>query len=182
MSDRTAVIYIAPMGSVPRDFIGPLAKRVLEVYETPVKIRTPGFDWHSAFDGRRNQYNSTTMLEALHGDTMCDDCKVVGVIDVDLFVPVLTFVFGEAELGGRVAIASSFRLHNSFYGLPENEELVVERLEKEVNHELGHTFGLVHCENPTCVMHASTAVEEVDLKASDLCRACRRSIGMETTS
>ncbi|HDL78962.1 MAG TPA: archemetzincin, partial [Bacteroidetes bacterium] len=66
-----------------------------------------------------------------------------------------------------------FRLRNEFYGLPANNDLLAERFAKEAVHELGHTFGLIHCENPTCVMHASTYAEEIDLKNYQFCPNCR---------
>ena len=178
MSDSPTVIYIAPLGNVTREATAPIEARVHEVFALPVELYKPRFDPKFAFDTNRKQYNSTKLLLALHHDIDTDDAKIIGITSVDLFIPVLTFVFGEAALGGRSAVASSFRLHNEFYGLPEDEELLYTRLQKEVNHELGHTFGLVHCENPACVMYSSTAVEEIDIKKSDLCGVCRRAIGL----
>jgi archaemetzincin len=91
---------------------------------------------------------------------------------VDLFNPVLTYVFGEAQLSARGAVVSSRRLRPEMYGLPENVPLLQARLETEAVHELGHTFGLLHCLEPTCVMHASSYVEEIDLKESRFCPGC----------
>jgi archaemetzincin len=95
---------------------------------------------------------------------------------MDLYIPVLTFVFGEAQLDGMAAIVSTHRLQNQFYGLPHDDDLMLRRLEKEVIHELGHTFGLFHCRQFECVMRSSTYVEEIDLKRADLCDACRSSL------
>lgn len=96
----------------------------------------------------------------------------MGVTSVDLFVPVLTFVFGEAQLDGKAAVVSSFRLRDELYGLPKNPERLKERLTKEAIHELAHTFGLVHCREPECVMHSYTYAEEIDFKSKDFCSAC----------
>jgi archaemetzincin len=96
----------------------------------------------------------------------------VAVVEVDLFVPVLTYVFGEAELNGTAAVISTQRLHNQYYGLPRDDDLAWRRLEKEVLHELGHTFGLYHCHQFECVMRSSTYVEEIDLKRAALCPDC----------
>jgi archaemetzincin len=97
---------------------------------------------------------------------------VVGVTAVDLFVPVLTYVFGEAQLGGRAVVVSTHRLRPEAYGLPADDELVAARTEKEALHELGHTWGLRHCHAPDCVMRASTYAEEIDLKPAALCDRC----------
>ena len=91
---------------------------------------------------------------------------------MDLYVPVLTFVFGEAQLEGRAAVVSSYRLRDELYGLPKNPERLKERLEKEAIHELAHTFGLIHCREPECVMHSYTYAEEIDFKSKNFCKAC----------
>jgi archaemetzincin len=101
------------------------------------------------------------------------ECKVLGIASVDLFVPVLTFVFGQAQLGNRAAVLSTYRLHQDFYGLPEDEDLFFHRCEKEAVHELGHTFGLVHCRDSECVMHLSNAIEQVDQKTAAFCEVCK---------
>ena len=91
---------------------------------------------------------------------------------MDLFIPILTYVFGEARIGGRVAIFSATRLKQEFYGLPQDQVLFYERCEKEALHELGHTFGLVHCPFYDCVMHYSNSIEDVDVKNATWCRDC----------
>jgi archaemetzincin len=95
------------------------------------------------------------------------------VASVDLYIPILTFVFGEAQLQGNCAVESSFRLRQEFYGLPPDSALFRDRLLKESIHELGHTFELSHCDDYQCVMSPSHGVEWIDLKTSRLCKACR---------
>jgi archaemetzincin len=101
---------------------------------------------------------------------------------LDLFVPVLTFVFGQAQLKGPGALLSTFRLRNEFYGLPADPYLLLDRTIKEAVHELGHSFGLVHCHDPACVMSSSTYVEEVDLKSDWYCSECEGLLLAGTTS
>ena len=91
---------------------------------------------------------------------------------MDLYVPVLTFVFGEAQVGGKAAVVSSYRLRDELYGLPKNPERLKERLEKEAIHELGHTFDLIHCREPECVMYSYTYAEEIDFKSKNFCSTC----------
>jgi archaemetzincin len=125
-----------------------------------------------AFDQSRRQYNSTALLALLINQSAPTGTKHILIVDVDLYIPVLTFVFGEAQLGGVAAIVSTRRLQDQFYGLPRNELSMMQRLEKEVIHELGHTFGLYHCRQFECVMRSSTYVEEIDLKKAEPCGSC----------
>ena len=153
-----------------------VAERLRSVFGTEAGVWTPGVDHRVAFDPQRGQYNSTILLRELLDVLPSRETKVVGITSLDLFIPVLTYVFGEAQLDGHVAIASTHRLRNEFYGLPPDPGAVLQRLEKEVVHELGHTFNLTHCADYRCVMHASTFVEDIDLKGADFCRACRRTL------
>lgn len=124
-------------------------------------------------DPRRRQHSSGRILEWLLRETPGEG-KVLGVTDVDLFIPILTFVFGEAQLGGRAAVVSTARLLD---GAVRDERLLVERLAKEAVHELGHVLGLVHCALPKCAMSRSASVREVDLKGISLCRDCQSRLG-----
>lgn len=143
-------------------------------FRAVVRYRNPWFDPESAFDASRGQYRASLLLKALLDDPQEDPAeRILGVTGADLFTPVLTYVFGEAQLGGRAAVVSSHRLRNEVYGLPPNEPLLFERLRKESMHELGHTYGLLHCPNPGCVMRASTYAEEIELKGARFCDGCR---------
>lgn len=135
-------------------------------------------DLSPAFDPVRKQYRSSILLAQLIAHPPDDTAKMLGITDVDLFIPVLTYVFGEAQLDGIGAVVSLHRLKNSFYGLSEDNERMVERLVKEAVHELGHTFGLFHCTRAGCVMNASPSVEDIDQKSDMLCMECRRAIGL----
>ena len=70
------------------------------------------------------------------------------------------------------AIVSLARLKPEFYGLPPDKDLSVRRIRKEVSHELGHTFGLVHCAERLCLMSLSTEIMQVDFKSENFCRNC----------
>ena len=99
-----------------------------------------------------------------------------GITMVDLYIPILTFVFGEAQMGGPCGLVSGHRLQQQFYGLPEDEALFDRRLLTEAAHELGHTLQLTHCDDYQCAMAASHGVEWMDLKQSSLCSACEAQI------
>jgi archaemetzincin len=158
-----------------------LAAALAGVFEVSCHVHTVLLDATSAHDPSRDQYHSTAILAAL--DEMMarlrraapgEDALLLGVTALDLFVPVLTFVFGEAQLEGRCAVVSTHRLREERYGLPPREDLLLERLAKEAVHELGHTFGLRHCPDWRCVMASTHSVERLDLKGTDFCPVCRR--------
>jgi len=128
-----------------------------------------------AWDGVRNQYRSTRLLERLTRE-YATGLRILGVTSHDLYVPVLTFVFGEAQVSGLSAVVSTFRLREELYGLPGDGALLLDRLTKEAVHELGHTFGLRHCDDWTCVMASSNSVERLDIRTTSFCERCRVSV------
>jgi archaemetzincin len=152
-----------------------------EVFGATVSVARATLDLSAAYDASRGQSNSTVLLAQIL-EKAGSEAKRIAVVDVDLFIPILTFVFGEAQLDGTAAVVSTHRLHNQFYGLPRNHGLMVERLEKEIIHELGHTFGLLHCHNFECVMRSSTYVEEIDLKNATMCTSCSALLAAAPTS
>lgn len=125
-----------------------------------------------SYEAVRGQYYSTRIIGEMLREVPVDAVKLLGVIDRDLCIPILTFVFGEAQLDGPAALVSLTRLRQEFYGLPPDRVLFLERLRKESLHELGHTFGLVHCRSRECAMSLSNTVADVDRKGRTFCRHC----------
>jgi archaemetzincin len=125
-----------------------------------------------AYDPRRGQYHSTRIIEKILELNHDGGDKRVGLVDHDLFIPILTFVFGEAQLGGAGAVVSCARLRNEFHGRPPDPAALHQRILKELIHELGHTFGLRHCALADCVMFSSHDLEDTDAKDHRYCSAC----------
>jgi archaemetzincin len=165
-------IYVLPLNFPDKNLFNTLCNTLEDTFKISVVILNHPLPLEKVKDPIRNQYNSTWILSQLLKEVTEESCKIIGVTNLDLFVPVLTYVFGEAQLEGKAAVVSSFRLRDELYGLPKSPEKLKERLEKEAIHELGHTFSLIHCPNPRCVMYTSTYAEEIDFKSKDFCNSC----------
>jgi archaemetzincin len=170
-------IVLISFGYFEQDFLEKVALAVRREYLLPVTIREGHIDLSEYYDPSRRQYNGNQLLIEVNKQYGLETMKTFGLFYVDLFIPILTFIFGQAYLGGATAIASIYRLSNERYGLKDQEDNLISRLTKEVIHELGHTFGLIHCHVPGCVMGSSTYVEDIDQKGDQLCPKCRVSMG-----
>jgi archaemetzincin len=169
-------IDIIPIGEVEETLLLFLKQSLFQTFDIQTRIRNRRFDLSLVYDPARNQYNSTGLLLELINDTPAETLKILGVTELDLFIPIFTFLFGEAQLNGIAALVSTHRLRNQFYGIPEDETLLRNRLLKEGIHELGHTFGLIHCFALKCVMKSSTYVEEIDQKPTHFCKLCQQDV------
>lgn len=125
-----------------------------------------------AFEPKRNQYYAKRIIEKMVTELPVDCEKMIGISDIDLCTPVLTFVYGEAQLGGKAAVVSIKRLRQKFYSLPEDNELLITRFAKVIVHELGHCYGLVHCNDVNCVMYLSNNIISIDNKKRTFCKKC----------
>jgi archaemetzincin len=122
------------------------------------------------------------IMKALVHAAPPDAARVLGVTECDLAIPLLTFLFGQAQIDGLVALVSLHRLRQEFYGMPPDESLLRERLAKEMLHEMGHSFGLTHCPKPSCAMSLSTHIEFVDAKRAGYCQACAAHVARRFTA
>lgn len=164
------MITLLPFGKVPPEVLTELQGRLYEVFAAEVivasSIAIP--DW--AYDPLRSQYDAGSLLQTLPEGKTPD--RILGIVDRDLFMPRLNFVFGVADPQGRRALISLVRLHQAFYGLTSDFDLFLIRATKEAVHELGHTWGLEHCPNPRCVMYFSNTHVDTDHKGYQFCPRC----------
>ena len=166
------LLQLLPIGNVEGRLLMELAPALAETFRMPTEILSVRLDPDFAFHRERQQYHSSELLHAMQRYVEPDSWRVLGITPVDLYIPILTFVFGEAQMGGPCGVVSAHRLRQEFYGLPPDPDVLRNRLVKEAVHELGHTLDLTHCTDYQCAMAPSHAVEWIDLKESALCRAC----------
>jgi archaemetzincin len=149
---KTIGITLVSHGRFEKDFLERLAHDVRLVFGKPVLVEQFHHDIASYFEPARKQYDANRLLHLVHTEYATEGIKTMGLFRVDLFIPILTYIFGQAQYKGNAGIASVFRLRNEQYGMKGNDQLLYERFRKVIIHELGHTFGLIHCHVPICVM------------------------------
>jgi archaemetzincin len=167
------LLHLLPIGNFGGQLLQELGAAMGKVFHVPFLVLPQALDPEVAFHAERQQYHSSEILAAMQVFNTNDSWRVLGVTAVDLYIPILTFVFGEAQIGGPCALVSSYRLRQEFYGFPADADLLRARLLKEAVHEIGHTLELTHCHDYRCAMAASHAVEWIDIKDAWLCPQCQ---------
>ncbi|MCP4683584.1 MAG: zinc metallopeptidase, partial [Desulfobacterales bacterium] len=145
MNSTEIRLGLVPIGNIPEITSKAIAAHILGYMNLDVDILPPLEDPAYALDKTRLQYNAGTILKALEDASFHDYAKVIAVLDVDLFVPILTHVFGEAKQGGKYALVSLYRLKKNLDGSIPPTPLLLERAAKVALHELSHLFDLHHC-------------------------------------
>jgi len=169
---KVRTIHLVPVQKIERDLLIYLSRQIEKTFSFPVKIESALPNPDSAYNKSRNQYRSDLILVELQKPRLAGTEKILGLVDLDLYTSRLNFVFGQASMGGRVALVALPRLRQEFYGLPKDQELYYSRVVKEAVHELGHTFGMGHCKRKECVMHFSNSLADADYKRKGLCEDC----------
>ena len=170
---RDEIVVIA-VGDVKAHVLKHVRASLAKTLERPCHV---GAAWPKpdyAFDVHRVQYSAEAILAQLQAGKAE---RVLGVADLDLFVPQLNFVFGLADPFERRAIIALPRLRESFYGTRDDEVVFFARAVKEAVHELGHTYGLSHCRDRRCVMAFSNSLIDTDYKGQEFCAKCKNQLG-----
>jgi archaemetzincin len=150
-----------------------IAAHISGYYNLDARVLPPREHPAYAFDWQRLQYNAGTILQTIRTIPFDGYHKIVGILNLDIFVPIFEHVYGEARQGGRYAIVSLYRLGQRLEASSVGQDRLYERAAKVALHELGHLFNLQHCDDPHCLMHFSGALEDLDGLAFNLCRYCR---------
>lgn len=158
------------MGHTPQTVLHVVAANIQTMLEVPVDRLPPMPVPEEAFQPRRGQYDAGLILKHLSALSSARHARILAITDVDLCSPVLTYVFGEAQLGGESAIVSLFRLGQNAHGAPP--AVAYERIVKVALHEIGHTLSLYHCETPRCLMRMSPRTGDLDALDIYFCDRC----------
>jgi archaemetzincin len=169
-------LQIISIGELDGVVLEGIAVELANHFGIPCEVMPQTIDPHFAFHGERRQYHSSKLLGELQNFAGPNTWRILGVAGVDLYIPILTFVFGEAQMGGPASVVSYYRLRQEFYGLAADGDLLRGRLLKEAVHELGHTLDLTHCDDYRCAMASSHSVELIDLKENAFCGTCAEQV------
>ena len=166
-------IKIVPYFPQSPEWMEILREQLAEIFALPVEIGEPRELPRGSENAQRGQVLASAVLVDLCRVEHAPGDILLGITDRDLYEEGLNFVFGLATPVHRCALVATPRLHNAFYGLPEERELFLRRLLTEAVHEIGHTLGLEHCPDPHCVMHFSNTLADTDRKGYRFCPQCR---------
>ena len=176
------LVRLLPVGDVEPFLLEHLRAAISQRLRVGCEIHSVALDPASCYHPERQQYHSSELLQRMQAIATPSDWRVLGITGVDLYIPILKYVFGEAQMGGPCALVSFHRLRQEFYGLDRDDALLSERLLKESIHELGHTLDLHHCQDYRCAMASAHAVEWIDLRETAWCESCRRQVEKNRTA
>jgi len=158
-------VGILPVGEIDGSLVQSVAGSLSGEFHVPGNILPAVAPFLDAFDNRRVQYDAGVIIKKLENMDFSGYAKVIALFDEDLFIPVFSFVLGEARMGGRCALVSLHRLHND-----------PTRAVKVAMHEFGHLMNLGHCDQRGCVMNFSKDTKHLDMVSTTFCRVCRQSV------
>ena len=176
------LVHLLPVGKIEPSRLEDLRRNVPRFFGVACKILPLELDPARAYHVERQQYHSSELLHRMQTLAGVEHWRLIGITAADLYIPILKYVFGEAQMGGPCAIVSCHRLRQEFYGLDRDDALLSQRLLKESIHELGHTFHLHHCQDYRCAMASAHAVEGIDLRESTFCESCRSQVTSSAAS
>jgi archaemetzincin len=169
-------ILLVSFGQFDKNFLENIAATTKTTFGFGVETSVNYSDLSKYYDPARRQYDGNRLLQYINSHYCNGNVKAIGLFRVDLFIPILTFIIGQAVFKGKAGVVSLYRLKSELYGMKKNDAVLFDRFRKEVIHELGHTFGLTHCFSPACVMRSSTYIEDVDQKEAVFCSKCKQQL------
>jgi archaemetzincin len=168
---RPEHVLLVALGAVAPKLVsaaGEAIREVLEIGSRPGPLLDrPQY----AFNKDRGQYHATSILRRL-ATLRGREAQVVGLLDVDLFLPDAPYVIGDADRDAGAAIFSLARLSHA------DPDAIRRRAQVESIHAVGHLLGLSHCTDFRCAMFFSRDAADSDRKGPGLCTSCRAALGL----
>lgn len=173
--NQLALLDLIPLGRVDPLLLSIVAANIQAVLglNTDIAAARPKPDY--AYLSSRRQYDAVKILKALAAESDGAPFKL-GITSCDLCIPILTYVYGESQLGGKSAVVSLNRLHDHY-----SRERTFNRIAKIGIHEMGHIFGLEHCWDAGCLMRFSKQLEQLDQLPLHFCSACEYELARRLT-
>jgi len=172
MDFKKGCIGVVPFGEIPEIALRDLVTHIHSCFNLRAVVLPPMPYPPAAYDERRKQYNAATIIKALESMPFQGCDKIIGVLNMDLFIPIFTYVMGEAQEGGKYALASMFRLRRGHGRTMPLMEKILQRLSKVALHEIGHLFNVGHCMDEKCLMHFSGSLQDLDSISLNFCAYC----------
>ena len=169
-------LFVAPLKFSNTSLLENIINELSALFNFKITVINLNLDISKSYYKERGQYYSSEIIYEAIKHTKELNGKILILVEFDIFIPVFTYIFGEAQLNGKHSLVSLCRLHEEFYSGTTDDKLLLRRTIKEILHELGHNFGLIHCRNWDCVMHSAQGIEEIDIKGVDFCDFCKAEI------
>lgn len=107
-------INILPIGRIDLDILEGISKAMEKIFPWSVKTGKEIQHPEESYDSRRRQYNSSKILGKIRALKTGKFELILGAVNVDLYVPGLNFVCGEADTYSGVVLISLIRLRQEF--------------------------------------------------------------------
>ena len=172
MTDQ--IIAIIPIGEVSVPILRYIAEVIEQRFNITARIELNYKIPDGMPDPVYSRINSSKVLSCITDNIGENIYKVLTVTEFDLYSPIFSRFFGEAQLQGKCAIVSICRLRQEYYNLRSDEKIFLARCKKVVIHEMAHMFGLRHCNDSNCVMYSSNSIADTDIKSDLLCPSCEK--------
>jgi len=172
----TRPITIIPIGNIDTDIIECVTRSITRTFNIATRVESNLYMARYIPNPIFGKHNATIILKYLCKELPEDFFKTLVITELDLYSPIFSCLFGEAQLGGRCALISLFRLRQEFYNLAPDHAVFLSRCEKEAIHEIAHTIGLLHCRDINCIMFPSNSIIDTDVKSSSFCIHCHKMV------
>jgi archaemetzincin len=161
--NQPVAIDIVPFTDVPLGLTNYIFKEFIKIYPNSKllnPIPLPGSAWYPA----RNRYRADTLLRQLSAKTPLGHVTLA-LTTKDISCTNGKFadwgIMGLSYCPGKACVASIHRLKNN-----------KEQFFRIAIHELGHTQGLPHCPNASCLMQDAKG-KSIPVFVKDFCKECK---------